>query len=72
VDTGSAAVLRQDQEQARADVAIGGRGRVFLALKATGEGYLPLFDGGRVEPTRQGRGSQGMRVPIVEAIIVCL
>jgi hypothetical protein len=42
VDTGSAAVLRQDQEQARADVAIGGRGRVFLALRATGEeGYLP-------------------------------
>jgi hypothetical protein len=22
---------------------------VFLALTATGEGYLPLFDGGRVE-----------------------
>jgi hypothetical protein len=42
-------MLRQDQEQARADVAIGGRRRVFLALRATGEGYLPLFDGGRVE-----------------------
>jgi hypothetical protein len=66
VDTGSAAVLRQDQEQARADVAIGGRGRVFLALRATGEGYLPLFDGGRVEA---GETSRSMRV--VEAI-VCL